>query len=621
MEALKFPDVGQTEATLTLLRDLIHNQRLALGQQQLSLDELEMHLATWEEMLHQLQRHAALDRNARLGLLYEASQALAQSIDWEETVQNVMDLVIRVTGAERGMVMLVEDGTWRVLISRTDQGLPFDEGEVQFSHSIIQQMIAQGRALLTNNAQRDPRFSSSESIIAYGLRSILCAPLMVQGELLGALYLENRMKSGIFSPDDLATLAAFANQAALALANARAHQQTSHALLRSVRELRVLQEMARDLNSNFNHSSVMEHSVRWVTTAIEAESGALGLLAEEGLRWVACLGESEPDSNAAWQALRQRRPDFTPHRLLLPLLREERPLGIFWLQASKRPFTEEEYQFAVRLADTAAIAIENARLYEALVHADQAKNEFVSLVSHELRTPMTSIRGYTDMLRKGVVGPLTPQQQEFMDVISRNVERMRIMVSDLLDISRMESGKLRLKPVSTSLKAAVEEAVRIVQEQMQSKQQFLITDIPDSLPPVYADPDRLAQVLINLLDNAVKYTPARGTIAVRAKRHEKEPGFIHCAVMDNGIGISPEDQQRLFTKFFRSENPTIREQTGTGLGLAIVRNLVEMHGGNMWVESTLGVGSVFHFTLPEAPPEEPTGETVEGNSGEGTPHP
>lgn len=621
MEALKFPDVGQTEATLTLLRDLIHNQRLALGQQQLSLDELEMHLATWEEMLHQLQRHAALDRNARLGLLYEASQALAQSIDWEETVQNVMDLVIRVTGAERGMVMLVEDGTWRVLISRTDKGLPFDEGEVQFSHSIIQQMIAQGRALLTNNAQRDPRFSSSESIIAYGLRSILCAPLMVQGELLGALYLENRMKSGIFSPDDLATLAAFANQAALALANARAHQQTSHALLRSVRELRVLQEMARDLNSNFNHSSVMEHSVRWVTTAIEAESGALGLLAEEGLRWVACLGESEPDSNAAWQALRQRRPDFTPHRLLLPLLREERPLGIFWLQASKRPFTEEEYQFAVRLADTAAIAIENARLYEALVHADQAKNEFVSLVSHELRTPMTSIRGYTDMLRKGVVGPLTPQQQEFMDVISRNVERMRIMVSDLLDISRMESGKLRLKPVSTSLKAAVEEAVRIVQEQLQSKQQFLITDIPDSLPPVYADPDRLAQVLINLLDNAVKYTPARGTIAVRAKRHEKEPGFIHCAVMDNGIGISPEDQQRLFTKFFRSENPTIREQTGTGLGLAIVRNLVEMHGGNMWVESTLGVGSVFHFTLPEALPEEPTGETVEGNSGEGAPHP
>ncbi|HXK42295.1 MAG: GAF domain-containing sensor histidine kinase [Anaerolineae bacterium] len=621
MEALKFPDVGQTEATLTLLRDLIHNQRLALGQQQLSLDELEMHLAAWEEMLHQLQRHAALDRNARLGLLYEASQALAQSIDWEETVQNVMDLVIRVTGAERGMVMLVEDGTWRVLISRTDQGLPFDEGEVQFSHSIIQQMIAQGRALLTNNAQRDPRFSSSESIIAYGLRSILCAPLMVQGELLGALYLENRMKSGIFSPDDLATLAAFANQAALALANARAHQQTSRALLRSVRELRVLQEMARDLNANFNHSSVMEHSVRWVTTAIEAESGALGLLAEEGLRWVARLGETEPDSNAAWQALRQRRPDFTPHRLLLPLLREERPLGIFWLQAGKRPFTEEEYQFAVRLADTAAIAIENARLYEALVRADQAKNDFVSLVSHELRTPMTSIRGYTDMLRKGVVGPLTPQQQEFMDVISRNVERMRIMVSDLLDISRMESGKLRLNPVSTSLKAAVEEAVRIVQEQLQSKQQFLITDIPDSLPPVYADPDRLAQVLINLLGNAVKYTPARGTIAVRAKRHEKEPGFIHCAVMDNGIGISPEDQQRLFTKFFRSENPTIREQTGTGLGLAIARNLVEMHGGSMWVESTLGVGSVFHFTLPEAPPEEPAGETVGEKSGKGTLHP
>lgn len=599
MEALK-PNVGQAGATLALLGELIHNQRLTL-RQQCAGNDLEAQLATWEEIIHQVQRDAALEHSARLSLLYEASQALNTSLDWEETVENVIDAVIRITGAERGMLMLLEQGAWRVQVTRNADDRPFSKSELQFSHSVIQQMLAQETAVLTNNAQRDPRFRSGDSIIACGLRSVLCAPLMFQDEILGALYLENRLKAGVFSQDDLATLAAFANQAAVALSNARAHHQTGTALTRRVRELGLLQEMARDLNSSLDHDHVMERSVRWITTAVEAESGALGLLAEEGLRWVARVGDAAPDDSSAWQALRQRRADVSPQRLLLPLLREERPLGILWLLAGERPFTEEDLQFAIRLADNAAIAIENARLYEALVRVNQAKSEFVSLVSHELRTPMTSMRGYADMLRKGMVGPLTPQQQEFVEAITRNVERMRILVSDLLDISRIESGRLRLKQAAMPLKTALEEALRIVQEPLQGKQQFLITELPPALPQVYADLDRLTQVFINLLGNAVKYTPARGTIAVHAGLHDREPGFIHCAVMDNGVGISLEDQQRLFTKFFRSENPAVREQTGTGLGLAITKNLVEMHGGSIWVESAPGAGSVFHFTLPEAP--------------------
>ncbi len=600
MEAVK-SDVGQAEATLTLLRDLIHNQRLALSEH-FSTEDLEMQLITWEEMLHQLQRDTALERGARQGLLCEASQVLTQSIDWKETAESMLELVIRVTGAERGMVMLLRDGVWSIQVSQSSKGIPFSESELQFSHSVIQQMVVQGKAILTDNAQCDQHLSSREGVITHGLRSILCAPLMVQEELLGALYLENHLKAGVFSAHDLATLAAFANQAAIALANAHAHHKTQLALLRSVKEMDLLQEMVRDLNANPEHDQVMERIVHWILTATEAESGALGLLAEEGLRWVARIGATEPDENSAWKAIQQRRADFTPQRLLLPILREERPLGVCWLLAGERLFTEEDLQFANRMVDSAAMAIENSRLYQALVRANQSKNEFVSLVAHELRTPMTSIRGYTDMLRKGIVGPLSPQQEQFMETISRNVERMRIMVSDLLDISRMESGRLRLKLAITSLNAAVEEALRGLQESLHSKQHVLITDIPSTLPLVYADPERLTQVLVNLIGNAVKFTPARGSIAVRAEQHEKEPGFIHCAVTDNGVGISPEDQQHLFTKFFRSENPVVREQPGNGLGLAITKGLVEMQGGSMWVESSLGAGSVFHFTLPEAPP-------------------
>lgn len=601
MQTIK-SEVRHAGATLALLRNLIHNQRQAL--QHFPGADLEPQLAAWEEIIQRLQQETALEHSMRLGLLYEASQKLNSSLDWQETVENVIDAVIRITGAERGLLMLHEQGTWRVLSARCADNHTFSDKDLQFSHSIIQQMAEQGKAILTHNAQRDPRFRSSDSIVTYGLRSILCAPLSFRGELLGALYLENRMKAGIFSQDDLITLSAFANQAATALANARTHQQTQQALARSAGELQVLQDMARDLNTRLDYEHVMARSVYWLVTAVKAQAGALALLAEEGLRWTARLGEAQPNDTGAWQMLRQRRAEVTPEQLLVPILREGRPLGIFWLQAGAEPFTEKELAFAMRLADSAAMAIENARLYEALVQANQAKNEFISLVSHELRTPMTSIRGYTDMLQKGIVGELNPQQVEFLEAISRNVERMRILVSDLLDISRIESGRLRLKLQALPLTQALEEALRVVQEPLESKQQLLITDLAPDLPNVYADPDRLTQIFINLLGNAIKYTPARGTIAVQARLHPHEPGVIHCTVMDNGVGISPEDQQRLFTKFFRSENPAIREQTGTGLGLAITKNLVEMHGGSIWVESKLEKGSSFHFTLPRAPATE-----------------
>ena len=210
---------------------------------------------------------------------------------------------------------------------------------------------------------------------------------------------------------------------------------------------------------------------------------------------------------------------------------------------------------------------------------------------------MTSIRGYADMLSKELVGALTDQQKEFVGTICNNVERMQILVSDLQDIARIESGQLRMETQPMSLRDALDEGVRLVQGQIDGKGQALQIEAPEDLPQVHGDPSRTTQVIINLLSNAYKYTPEGGKIDVRASLEEP---FVRCTVQDTGIGMSEDDQRKLFTKFFRADNPDAREQPGTGLGLCIVKNIVELQGGEITVESEAGVGTTFSFTIPTA---------------------
>jgi signal transduction histidine kinase len=213
---------------------------------------------------------------------------------------------------------------------------------------------------------------------------------------------------------------------------------------------------------------------------------------------------------------------------------------------------------------------------------------------------MTSIRGYADMLGRQRAGTLNSQQQAFVETIQRNTDRMHILVSDLLDISRIETGKLELNVEVTGIRESVDRALETVTEMICKRNHELAIDVQKSLPNVYVDPDRLTQVFINLLSNAAKYTPKCGQITVGAVYSEKDPAFIRCAVSDNGIGIETEDQIKLFTKFYRVDAPEVRDQPGTGLGLAITKNLIELQGGRIWLQSRPGQGSTFYFTVPVA---------------------
>jgi PAS domain S-box-containing protein len=228
---------------------------------------------------------------------------------------------------------------------------------------------------------------------------------------------------------------------------------------------------------------------------------------------------------------------------------------------------------------------------------DRMKSEFVSLVSHELRTPLTSIKGYVDLLVAGDVGDLAEEQQEFLGIVSSNADRLVALINNLLDISRIESGKVEITRSSLHLDQVFAEVAASFRPQVEQKQQHLTLAIEPGLPAVSADADRLVQIVTNLVSNAHKYTPAGGDITVSAR---VAGPWVRVSVRDNGIGMSAEEQAQLFTRFFRGKGRLAREAGGTGLGLVIVRSLVELHGGELHVTSALGRGTTFTFTLPVA---------------------
>ncbi|MGE5251322.1 MAG: ATP-binding protein, partial [Bacteroidota bacterium] len=294
----------------------------------------------------------------------------------------------------------------------------------------------------------------------------------------------------------------------------------------------------------------------------------------------------------------------THTQIVVPIRREAQVVGLFLLESPSD--SQEDMAFLNRLSDHAAIAISNAQLYGEVQRANLAKSDFVSFVAHELKNPMTSIKGYTELLAGGAVGQVNEMQSSFLNTIRSNVERMSTLVSDLNDNSKIEAGRLRLDYRALEVAGLVEEVSRSTRRQIEDKKQALQVELPASLPVVWADGTRVTQVLTNLVSNANKYTPEGGTITIGAEAgpNQWDPGgarqVVHMWVRDNGIGISNEDQPKVFQKFFRSEDLKAREAPGTGLGLNITRSLVEMQGGRIWFESEFRKGTTFHFTIPVA---------------------
>lgn len=596
-------------------------QNIALLRSQLKTGKInaqyfDQRLGSLEELLDQLQTERKNTvQQKRVAALYEVGKVIGSSLNLQTVLDQVMDAIIQLSGAERGFLMLLDDdANLAVRVARNFDQETLQSDEIAFSRTITRQVFETGEPVVTTNAQEDPRYAGQVSIMVHGMRSIMATPLRARGKSTGVVYVDNRIKAGLFSDEDLEILAAFAAQAAVAIDNARLYSETDAELQARVEELRILQWIDRQLNEKLDLQAALKLTLEWSSRLCDAQSASIGLLnKEEGvIRLMANYGEDNEFSKTPQlplthpliaqvlesesAALQLSPPGVTPAHttLCVPVQRENNIIGIVLFSANRADaFDVDAQELVSRMADRAAIAIENARLYDAVKAADKAKSEFVGFVAHELKVPMTSISGYSSLL--SVVGQLSDKQADFVKTIQNNVLRMRMLVDDLNDITRIETGQLRIDLEPVALHKVVDIVKNDVMTQITERNHTFIEEIAPDLPLINADSSRVLQILTNLLSNAYKYTPNGGKITLAALHND---GKVSVSVKDTGVGIAPEDLQKLGTKFFRTANTL--EQPGWGLGFAITRNLIDLMKGELVIESTVGTGSTFTFILPTA---------------------
>jgi signal transduction histidine kinase len=602
--ALHDQDINNMRHSLDLLRAQVQARQL----------ETEFLARQLERMLDFVNRaeqeHQQLKRERQFEILYNITRSIGASLDLQVVLDQVMDAVIQLTGAERGFLMLRnDDGELRVMAARNLDQQTLSSDKFEFSRTVVHRVLDAGEPVVTNAAE-DPRFANQQSVIMQGLRSIMASPLRIGGRIIGAAYVDNRLQSGLFSNTDLLALETLTVQAAFAIENARLFSATDQELARRVEELTQLRRIDQQLTETLDPRKIMITALEWVCRLAGAEVGHVGQPMGDppSLQAVYHYGVAVDDTQP--MQLERYYPqamevaysgeiayDYDGQRdqalLVIPILREKRLICVVVLRRTGA-FAPEARDLVERVITRAAVAIENAQLYEKVQSADLAKSEFVGIVAHDLKVPMTSILGYADLT---AMDALNDRQREFVAKIKDTVRRMEMLVADLADISRIETGHFFMNETQVAVTAVVQEVRDGTLTQIRARNHGFVEHVAPDLPPMRADYYRLIQVLTNLVSNAYKYTPDGGTITLRARQAGSS---IEFSVTDTGIGMTREQVAMLGTKFWRAEDDFTRAQPGTGLGFAITKALVELMGDSIRIESTPGLGSTFSFAVPVA---------------------
>ena len=294
--------------------------------------------------------------------------------------------------------------------------------------------------------------------------------------------------------------------------------------------------------------------------------------------------------------------------LILPLAADKEILGTLCVLDKPGGFTEADEHFLTLFAGSAAIALSNAILHERTLELDRLKSEFVAVVSHEIRTPLTVIKGVLELLTDDRHWQVDEKQSELLRMATANSERLLHLINDILDFSKLQAASLPMSFAPGLLPQVIRASAGNLSHLAGERGIQLGLEMPNDVPLVIMDEQRIGQVVTNLLSNALKFSPRGSTVTVSVKVEEQA---LHVSVRDEGEGIAPKDMSRLFQKFSQLDSSTTRKAGGTGLGLVITKGIVEAHGGRIWVESELGLGSAFHFTLPLSGPETGSEETTE----------
>jgi len=563
-------------------------------------------------------------------------------------VQPVFDTIVpnavSLCGARMGAVYRF-DGELMHLVAHHNYPPAVLEVLQQMHPRLPQPDQASGRAILTRAVAQiedmlaDPLYPR-EIALAGGWRSIIGVPMLRDGTPIGAIVI-TRSEAGPFSDGHVELLKTFADQAVIAVENVRLFKELearTGELTQSVEQLTALGEVSRAVSSTLDVETVLDTIVSRASQLASADGCSI-FEYDEGTEQFA-LRATHNEDTAFVEALRavplhkgeglmgraaeMREPiqirDITQpgayqssvrdtlirfgYRALLavPLLREDQIIGsLSFNRKAPGEFPPEVVDVLKTFATQSALAIQNARLFREIADksaqleaASRHKSEFLANMSHELRTPLNAIIGFSEILAERMFGDINEKQTEYLQDILESGRHLLSLINDILDLSKIEAGRMELELSEFDLPQAVENALILVRERASRRGIRLGSTIDPRLGMIGGDERKVKQVLLNLLSNALKFTPEGGRIDVDARLHDH---VAELSVVDTGIGIAPEDQEAVFEEF-RQVGTADKKAEGTGLGLALSRKFIELHGGKIWVRSELGAGSTFTFTLP-----------------------
>jgi signal transduction histidine kinase len=473
-----------------------------------------------------------------------------------------------------------------------------------------------------------------------GYRSVVAVPLLRQNESIGAITVTPREPGG-FTEDEIALLQTFADQAVIAIENVRLLtelQARTQDLTRSVGQLTALGDVGRAVSSTLDLETVLSTIVSRAIQLSETDGGSVyeydeateefSLRASRDLpeAYVEQVRDAHPrkGEGAVGRVAQTREPvqiadisDAATYEsrvrnmllqiglralLAVPLIAEDQLVGALIVMRKRTgTFAAEEVALLQTFATQSALAIQNARLFREIEDksrqlevASQHKSEFLANMSHELRTPLNAIIGFSEVLTDRMFGELNEKQEEYLKDIYASGTHLLSLINDILDLSKIEAGRMELELTDFDLPTALDNALTLVRERAGRRAIALHLSVDERLGQVQGDERKIRQVVLNLLSNAIKFTPEGGRIDVGAV---PKNGFVELSVSDTGVGIAPEDQEKVFEEF-RQVGTAAKKVEGTGLGLTLGRKFVELHGGRIWVKSEVGLGSTFTFTIP-----------------------
>ena len=542
------------------------------------------------------ERTAALTAEKdRLEAVHMITTTLTASLDIDEIVLKTLELAASAVGVRRGSVLIRDSMSdvllYRAVLTESDGLISTSEPFNLPPGNLVQWTLEHQQGVCIADVRADARWIEIGEHTSE-IRSFLAVPLLAADVPLGVLML-NSNQPGYFGEEHFRLLSTIASEVAIAVHNAELYNFINEQATR-LAELLQLQREETGKNRAILESIAEgvlvldeQHTVvlynRAATEVLQISDTAI---IGRGLDRIAEYGDSAERQRALllYDALSE---GVSGARRLHGPVHTQVELHGQTIDATFAPVTTPDGE---RIG-VAAVLRDITREIE----SDKAKREFIATVSHELRTPLTSVKGYIDLMLLGTAGQINDLQKNFLQVVKSNADRLNALVEDLLEISRLENGKITLNIKTVSIADVINEIVASLRTETQRKRMQLQIEIQPTLPAIEADNKRISQVLTNLISNAHKYTREEGQIIVRAFQRGD---MIQVDVADTGVGIPPQELPKMFSRFFRANNALKDEVGGTGLGLSIAKSFVELHGGDMWVTSEIDVGSTFSFSLP-----------------------